>query len=112
MSRDAQEQLWLVAGTLAWAVLALLAAPLVWLVFPLFFGFLYVLPLWAATCGVTVLTCVSVAMGSWHAGGPSVPVVLGPILLAVAATLLWTRPVRVSRPRSPGRGRPARRSGA
>ncbi|MGI5268749.1 hypothetical protein ACQEUU_06335 [Nonomuraea sp. CA-218870] len=112
MTRDAREQLWLVAATLTWAVLSLLAPPLVWLVFPLFFGFLYVLPLWAAVFGVTVLTCVSAAMASWHAGGPSAPLVLGPVLLAVAATLLWTRPVRVSRSRSRGRGRPARRTGA
>ncbi|HLU71511.1 MAG TPA: hypothetical protein VKZ82_04995 [Nonomuraea sp.] len=112
MMRHATEQLCLVAGTLAWAVLAMLVPPLVWLVFPLFFGFLYVLPLWAATFGVTVLTCVSVAMASWHAGGPSAPLVLGPVLLAVLAVLLWTRPFRASRSRSRGRGRPARRTGA
>ncbi|MFI6712956.1 hypothetical protein ACIBF7_41445 [Nonomuraea sp. NPDC050478] len=112
MTRDARGQLWLVAATLAWAVLAMLSPPLVWLVFPLFFGFLHVLPLWAATLGVTVLTCVSAAAASWHAGGPSAPLVLGPVLLAAAATLLWTRRFRGSRPRSRAQGRPARRTGA
>lgn len=112
VTRDAREQLWLVTATIGWALLALLAPPLVWLVFPLFFGFLYVLPLWAATFGVTVLACVSAAMACWHADRVSAPLVLGPLLLAAVATLVWTRPFRVSRSRNRARGRPARRTGA
>ncbi|MGW0485480.1 hypothetical protein [Nonomuraea sp. NPDC003214] len=106
------ERVWLVTLTCAWAGLATLSAPFAWLVFPLFFAFLYVLPLWAATFAVTVLACAAGAAASWHAGGVSAPLLAGPAAGAVLATLMWAGPVTGSRSRSRARDRPARPPGA
>ncbi|WP_336208600.1 hypothetical protein [Nonomuraea sp. LPB2021202275-12-8] len=108
----ARERLWLVTVTLTWMVLAALSPGFAWLAFPLFFALLYVLPLWAAMFGVTVLTCASVAAASWHAGGVSAPLVLGPTAGAVTAAVMWAGPITGSRSRSRARGRPARPPGA
>jgi hypothetical protein len=78
--------LWLV--TAGWAGLAVASAEFGWLVFPLFFVYLYVLPLWAAGFGMVVLAAASVVVAGWHAGGLSLPLILAPIL-AVAVALTW-----------------------
>jgi hypothetical protein len=106
------ERLWLAFLTLAWAGLAVLSAPFAWLAFPLFFAYLYVLPLWAATFGVTVLACASAAAAGWHAGGLTAPLAAGPAAGAALATLVWAGPVTGSRSRSRPPRRPAPPPGA
>ncbi|MGN9786493.1 hypothetical protein ACTMTF_34075 [Nonomuraea sp. ZG12] len=106
-----RERAWLVVVTLGWAVLSALAPVFAWLAFPLSLAVLYVLPLWAAMFGVAVLTCVSVAAASLHAGGVSAVLVAGPAAQAVVATVMWAGPITGSRSRSRARARPARPPG-
>ncbi|MET8000969.1 hypothetical protein [Nonomuraea glycinis] len=107
----ARERAWLVVVTLLWTVLSALSPLFTWLAFPILLAALYVLPLWAAMFGVAVLTCMSAAAASWHAGGVSAALVAGPAAQAVAATVMWAGPVTGSRSRSRVRGRPARPPG-
>ncbi|MEU8358236.1 hypothetical protein AB0C27_19680 [Nonomuraea sp. NPDC048882] len=79
---------WLGLATAGWAVLAVAAAPFVWLAFPLLFAYLRVLPLWAAMFGVTVLTSSAIIAAAWHAGELTVPLLVGPGVAAVVVTLL------------------------
>ncbi|TDD52372.1 hypothetical protein E1286_09215 [Nonomuraea terrae] len=81
-------RVWLGLVTAGWLVLAAAAPPFVWVVFPLLFAYPHVLPLWAAMFGVTVLTSATIAASAWHAGGLSLPVLLGPGGAAVVVTLL------------------------
>ncbi|PZG21238.1 hypothetical protein [Nonomuraea aridisoli] len=86
--RPSPARVWLGLVTAGWLVLAVTAPPFVWVVFPLLFAYPQVLPLWAAMFGVTVLTSVTIAVSAWHAGGLSVPVLLGPGGAAVVVTML------------------------
>ncbi|GAA1632245.1 hypothetical protein GCM10009733_031440 [Nonomuraea maheshkhaliensis] len=79
---------WLGLVTAGWAVLAVAAAPFVWLAFPLLFAYLRVLPLWAAMFGVTVLTSSAIIAAAWHAGELTMPLLVGPGVAAVVVTLL------------------------
>ncbi|MEV5895535.1 hypothetical protein [Nonomuraea fuscirosea] len=79
---------WLGLVTAGWAVLAVAAAPFVWLAFPLLFAYLRVLPLWAAMFGVTVLTSSAILAAAWHAGELTVPLLVGPGVAAIVVTLL------------------------
>ncbi|MEV5501018.1 hypothetical protein AB0M50_37060 [Nonomuraea fuscirosea] len=79
---------WLGLVTAGWAVLAVAAAPFVWLAFPLLFAYLRVLPLWAAMFGVTVLTSSTILAAAWHAGELTVPLLVGPGVAALVVTLL------------------------
>ncbi|MFG1976770.1 hypothetical protein ACGFJC_46200 [Nonomuraea fuscirosea] len=79
---------WLGLVTAGWAVLAVAAAPFVWLAFPLLFAYLRVLPLWAAMFGVTVLTSSAILAAAWHAGELTVPLLVGPGVAALVVTLL------------------------
>lgn len=107
----APERTWLVVVTLVWTVLSALSPLFAWLAFPILLAALYVLPLWAAMFGVAVLTCVSAAAASRHAGGVSAALVAGAAAQAVVATAMWAGPVTGSRSRSRARGRPARPPG-
>src|SRR5262245_15529205 len=79
---------WLVAVTDGRMALAMVAPPFVWLALPLLFVYLDLLPLWLAMFGVTVLTSAAILAAAWHAGGVSVPLVVGPAVGAVVMTLL------------------------
>ncbi|GLW98736.1 sensor histidine kinase [Microtetraspora sp. NBRC 16547] len=81
-------RIWLLLVTLGWAALALAAPSFVWLAFPLFFGYLHLLPLPVAVPGVVVLTAAAVAAGSWHAGTLTPPQVIGPMIGAAVAILM------------------------
>lgn len=81
-------RVWLALVTAGWVVLAVVAPPFVWLAFPLLFAYPRVLPLWAAMFGVGALTSVAILAAAWHAGGLTVPLVLGPGVAAVMVTLL------------------------
>ncbi|MFC4118339.1 hypothetical protein [Nonomuraea zeae] len=79
---------WLGLVTAGWAVLAVGAAPFVWLAFPLLFAYLDVLPLWGAMFGVGALTSAAILVAAWHAGELTLPLVVGPGVGAVVVTLL------------------------
>ncbi|MGI5284486.1 hypothetical protein ACQEVF_14255 [Nonomuraea polychroma] len=81
-------RVWLGSVTAGWVVLAVAAPPFVWLAFPLLFSYLHVLPLWGAMFGVGALTSAAILAAAWHAGGLTVPLVLGPGVAAVVVTLL------------------------
>ncbi|MDP4501212.1 hypothetical protein [Nonomuraea turcica] len=82
------KRVWLGSVTAGWAVLAVAAPPFVWLAFPLLFSYLHVLPMWGAMFGVGALTSAAVLAAAWHAGGLTVPLVLGPGVAAMVVTLL------------------------
>ncbi|TMR93086.1 hypothetical protein [Nonomuraea basaltis] len=86
--RPVPGRVWLALVTAGWLVLAVASPPFVWLAFPLLFAYLHALPLWGAMFGVGVLTSVAVMAAAWHAGGLTVPLVLGPGVAAVVVTLL------------------------
>ncbi len=88
LGRPVGERVWLGVVTVAWIVPAVAAPSFVWLAFPLLFAYLHVLPLWGAMFGVAVLTSAAVLAAAWHAGGLSVPLLVGPGLAAVVVTLL------------------------
>ncbi|MFI9594420.1 hypothetical protein [Nonomuraea sp. NPDC052265] len=81
-------RVWLGLVTGCWAVLAVAAAPFVWAAFPLVFAYLRLLPLWAATFGVTVLTSAAIMAAGWHAGELSAALVVGPAAGTAMVTLL------------------------
>ncbi|MFI7697334.1 hypothetical protein ACIBQ6_50295 [Nonomuraea sp. NPDC049655] len=81
-------RVWLGLVTACWAVLAVAAAPFVWAAFPLVFAYLRLLPLWAATFGVTVLTSAAITAAGWHAGELSAALVVGPAAGTAVVTLL------------------------
>ncbi|MFI6601415.1 sensor histidine kinase [Nonomuraea sp. NPDC050536] len=81
-------RVWLAVVTFGWAVLVLGSPQFAWLVFPLFFAYLHVLPLRVALPGVVLLTAAAIAATSWHAGAVTAPQVIGPTIGAVVATLM------------------------
>jgi signal transduction histidine kinase len=71
---------WLAVVTALWAVLMLGSVEFSWLVFPLFFLHLHLLPRWGGIMAVVVMTAV-VVLAQWQASGSAtlpLPVVLGP----------------------------------
>lgn len=86
--RPLPARVWLGLVTAGWLTLAVTAPPFVWLAFPLLFAYLHVLPLWGAMFGVSALTSTAIIAGAWHAGGLTLPLLLGPGLAAVVTTLL------------------------
>ncbi|GGT39678.1 hypothetical protein ACFFV7_40175 [Nonomuraea spiralis] len=100
--RAALGRVWLGLVTACWAVLAVAAAPFVWAAFPLLFAYLRLLPVWAGTFGVTLLTSAAIVAAGWHAGELSAALVLGPLAGAVVVSSLalayetlcaeWARP--------------------
>ncbi|MGN9841464.1 hypothetical protein ACTMTI_25385 [Nonomuraea sp. H19] len=104
--RPVPGRVWLALVTAGWVVLAVAAPAFVWLAFPLLFAYLHVLPLWGAMFGVAVLTSAAIAAAAWHAGGLTVPLVVGPAVAAVVVTLLALacRALTAEADRPPGRG--------
>ncbi|MDF2706871.1 MAG: two-component sensor histidine kinase [Nonomuraea muscovyensis] len=84
--------------TLAWGVLAMAAAWYVLPAVPLVFAWMRLVPLWAATFGVTVLGCASVVSVARQVGGVSAPTVLGPLAVAAVAALAALRRPGALRP--------------
>ncbi|PYI68138.1 sensor histidine kinase [Arthrobacter livingstonensis] len=73
--------LWLAIVTVLWAALLVGSVEFSWLVFPLFFLHLHLLPRWAGNAAVVVMTA-GVIVAQWLASGaavPPLPVVLGPV---------------------------------
>ncbi|MGW8552863.1 sensor histidine kinase [Streptomyces tubercidicus] len=77
--------LWLAALALVWLALLALTPDGVWVVFPLFFVQLHLLPLRWALPAVAASTLAAVAGFSWHTGSFSVGMMLGPALGAAVA---------------------------
>ncbi|WP_258074255.1 histidine kinase, partial [Arthrobacter sp. Y81] len=73
--------LWLALVTVLWAVLMVGSVEFSWLVFPLFFLHLHLLPRWAGVTAVVVMTA-GVILAQWQATGaatPPLPVIIGPV---------------------------------
>lgn len=73
--------LWLGLITVLWAVLMVGSAEFSWLVFPLFFLHLHLLPRWAGITMVLLMTA-GVVIAQWISSGadvPPLPVVVGPV---------------------------------
>lgn len=73
--------LWLAVITVLWAVLMMGSVEFSWLVFPLFFLHLHLLPRWAGIVMVLVMTA-GVVVAQWMSSGadvPPLPVVVGPV---------------------------------
>ncbi|MDJ0312086.1 sensor histidine kinase [Arthrobacter sp. H35-D1] len=81
--------LWLALITLMWAVLMLGSVDFSWLVFPLFFLHLHLLPRWAGPVMVVLMTAGVIA-AQWASSGASVPplpVIVGPVFGAAFAVV-------------------------
>ncbi|MFQ4148101.1 sensor histidine kinase [Arthrobacter sp. LAPM80] len=79
--------LWLSIITLMWAVLMCGSVEFSWLVFPLFFLHLHLLPRWAGLT-TTALMTVAVVLAQWNSSGttfPQLPVIIGPVFGAAFA---------------------------
>ncbi|MFI6180776.1 hypothetical protein ACIA8R_34965 [Nonomuraea sp. NPDC051191] len=87
-ARPVLGRVWLGLVTACWAVLAVAAVPFVWTAFPLVFAYLRLLPLWAGTFGVTVLTSAAIMAAEWHAAELSAALVVGPAAGTAMVTLL------------------------
>lgn len=73
--------LWLALITVMWAALMMGTVEFSWLVFPLFFLHLHLLPRWAGITMVLLMTA-GVVFAQWAASGaafPPLPVVIGPV---------------------------------
>ena len=80
---------WLALITLMWAVLMLGSVDFSWLVFPLFFLHLHLLPRWVGP-GMVVLMTAGVILAQWMSTGASVPplpVIVGPLFGAAFAVV-------------------------
>lgn len=80
---------WLAVITLMWAVLMLGSVDFSWLVFPLFFLHLHLLPRWVGP-GMVVLMTVGVILAQWMSTGtsaPPLPVIVGPLFGAAFAVV-------------------------
>ncbi|WP_207343727.1 sensor histidine kinase [Arthrobacter sp. E3] len=80
---------WLALITLIWAVLMLGSVDFSWLVFPLFFLHLHLLPRWVGP-GMVVLMTVGVILAQWMSTGasaPPLPVIVGPLFGAAFAVV-------------------------
>ncbi|MGG5752530.1 sensor histidine kinase [Zafaria sp. Z1313] len=79
---------WLAAVVLLWLVLMAMHPDFSWLAFPLFFLQLHLLSRPAAVSAVC-LTTAAVVAGQWfHAGSPSLPMLVGPVVGAVFAVVM------------------------
>jgi len=81
--------LWLGIVTALWAVLLVGSVEFSWVVFPLFFLHLHLLPRWAGIAAVVVMTA-GVVTAQWLAGGtpaPQLAAVLGPVFGATFAVV-------------------------
>lgn len=79
--------LWLAVVTALWAVLMIGSVEFSWLVFPLFFLHLHLLPRWAGLAMVVLMTA-GVVWSQWAASGAAAPplaVVVGPVFGAAFA---------------------------
>lgn len=79
--------LWLALITAMWAVLMLGSVEFSWLVFPLFFLHLHLLPRWAGLATAVLMT-VGVILAQWSSAGssfPPLPVIVGPVFGAAFA---------------------------
>lgn len=80
---------WLALITLIWAVLMLGSVDFSWLVFPLFFLHLHLLPRWVGPSMVVLMT-VGVILAQWMSTGasaPPLPVIVGPLFGAAFAVV-------------------------
>lgn len=78
---------WLALITLLWAVLMIGSVEFSWLVFPLFFLHLHLLPRYAGLA-TTVLMTIGVIAAQWNSAGssfPQLPVIVGPFFGAAFA---------------------------
>jgi len=78
---------WLGLITLLWVVLLLGSAEFSWLVFPLFFLHLHLLPRWAGVASIVLMTAAVIAV-QWAGSGaafPPFPVIIGPFFGAAFA---------------------------
>lgn len=82
-----QTTLWLVALTLQWAVLVFLAPDAAFLVFPLFFCYLHLLPRWHGPVAVLVAALAAVVALAAHRG-LTLGGVIGPLIGAAVATVI------------------------
>lgn len=81
--------LWLALVTVMWAVLMLGSVDFSWLVFPLFFLHLHLLPRWAGLAMVVLMTA-GVVTAQWASSGasaPPLPVIVGPVFGAAFAVV-------------------------
>lgn len=79
--------LWLALVTVMWAVLMIGSVEFSWLVFPLFFLHLHLLPRWIGL-GTTILMTICVIAAQWVSSGaafPPLPVIVGPLFGAAFA---------------------------
>ncbi|WP_262403560.1 histidine kinase [Actinomadura sp. CNU-125] len=81
-------QIWLVLLTLGWAGLTVASPSFVWLAFPLFFVYMYLLSLPVALVGVVLLTGAAIGLVAWPGGGVTLAEVLGPSIGAAVATFM------------------------
>lgn len=78
---------WLAVITILWAVLMIGSVDFSWVVFPLFFLHLHLLPRWAGL-GTTLLMTLAVIVAQWISAGtslPQLPVMVGPLFGAAFA---------------------------
>ncbi len=76
--------IWIGVLTLIWACMLMVSVDAAFVVFPLFFLFLHVLPVTAGVTAVIVTTTMSIAMLGYHSG-ISVGGVVGPVIGATVA---------------------------
>lgn len=83
-------RLWLGLVTVLWSLLTLYSPDFSWVVFPLFFVYLVMLPRTAALLSIAVLTTVVVLAQHLHAapGGFTPAMVAGPVIGAVSAVVV------------------------
>ncbi|MGN6425984.1 MAG: histidine kinase [Leifsonia sp.] len=79
--------LWLAALTVEWVVLAALTPDATFLVFPLFFLALHLLPVPWSVVAVGVLTLVAILLFGWHSGWTAGGI-LGPLIGAAVAVAI------------------------
>ncbi|MGL3807469.1 sensor histidine kinase [Paeniglutamicibacter sp. R2-26] len=80
---------WWLGGVVAlWLVLMYLNADYSWLAFPLFFLHQHILGQRHALFAVTLLTAAVIGAGAFHAGTPSAPQVIGPVVGAIFAVVM------------------------
>lgn len=83
----AYANIWLGLITLLWVVLLLGSVEFSWLVFPLFFLHLHLLPRWAGVVSIVLMTA-AVIIAQWVASSaptPPFPVIIGPVFGAAFA---------------------------
>lgn len=76
---------WLLAVGLVWIALLVVSPDAVYVAFPLFFLHMHLLPTKWGLAAVAATTVAAIAGFSWHLGGLTVGVVIGPVLGATVA---------------------------